>query len=209
VAAVEGRDETWHVKLVTPRAEFLASYCDALRRGWSPNTVRAEVAVEELEAIAADREGFLRWKTDPDGTGPPIRQADGSLKPRLPGFSLWMWDGEFAGSINVRWQHGTAELPPNVLGHIGYTVVPWKQRRGYGTQALAQLLADIDEMETIDLPHVELTTDDANVASRRVIEANGGRLVERFVMPGHHGGDVGCRYRISKGPTGRLAGGIG
>jgi predicted acetyltransferase len=30
---------------------------------------------------------------------------------------------------------------------------------------------------------VELTTDADNVASRRVIEANGGRLIERFDKP--------------------------
>ena len=27
--------------------------------------------------------------------------------PRLPSYRLWMWDGEFAGSISLRWQPGT------------------------------------------------------------------------------------------------------
>jgi predicted acetyltransferase len=40
-----------------------------------------------------------------------------------------MWDGDFAGAINLRWQPGTAELPPHCLGHIGYGVVPWKRGR--------------------------------------------------------------------------------
>lgn len=26
----------------------------------------------------------------------------------LPGYHLWMWDGEFCGSINLRWHRGTS-----------------------------------------------------------------------------------------------------
>ena len=59
---------------------------------------------------------------------------------RLPGFSRWMWDGEFCGSIGFRWQPGTEVLPPHCLGHIGYAVVPWKKRRGHATRALAAML---------------------------------------------------------------------
>jgi predicted acetyltransferase len=43
-----------------------------------------------------------------------------------------MWDGEFCGSIGLRWLPGTEELPPHCLGHIGYAVVPWKRRLGLG-----------------------------------------------------------------------------
>lgn len=186
------------MKLIVPAPSHLDSYCDALRRGWSPNTVRPEVAGEELAAIAADAEGFLRWKSDLDRDGPPIRQADGSTKQRLPGFSRWIWDGDFCGSINFRWQPGTTDLPPTVLGHIGYTVVPWKRRHGYATEALTQLLAELDQLDLVDLTFVEVTTDDDNVASQRVIERNGGRLVERFEMGDEHGGGVGLRYRIPR-----------
>ena len=59
---------------------------------------------------------------------------------RLPGFSHWMWDGEFCGGIGFRWQPGTKVLPPHCLGHIGYAVVPWKKRRGHATRALAAML---------------------------------------------------------------------
>jgi predicted acetyltransferase len=43
---------------------------------------------------------------------------------------------------------------------------------------------------------VELTTDIDNVASQRVIQANGGRLVERFQKPAYYGGGDSLRYRI-------------
>jgi predicted acetyltransferase len=49
-----------------------------------------------------------------------------------------------------------AAPPPHVLGHIGYAVVPWKQRRGYATQALRQVLP---HAWAEGLPCVELTAD--------------------------------------------------
>jgi predicted acetyltransferase len=43
---------------------------------------------------------------------------------------------------------------------------------------------------------VELTTDVDNIASQRVIQANGGQLVERFKKPAPYGGSEACRFRI-------------
>ena len=105
-----------------------------------------------------------------------------------------MWDGEFCGSIGFRWQTGTPELPLYCLGHIGYSVVPWKRGQGCATRGLALLLPLAREE---GLAYVDLTTDAANVASRRVIEANGGVLVERFNKPATHGGAESLRFRIS------------
>ena len=40
----------------------------------------------------------------------------------------------------------------------------------------------------LGLPYAEITTNPDNVASQRVIEANGGVLVEHFVQPASSGG---------------------
>jgi predicted acetyltransferase len=104
-----------------------------------------------------------------------------------------MWDGEFCGSIGFRWQRGTEALPPYCLGHIGYSVVPWKRRRGYATRALREVLQDA---ATEGLRYVEITTAPDNVPSRRVIEANGGVLIEEFVTPAALGGKAELRYRV-------------
>jgi predicted acetyltransferase len=186
------------MELLKPAAEYLPSYVEALRRGWSPDNTRPEAAGEELERIAADPVRFLAEQEDREAKGPPVLLPDGSTVPRLPGFRRWMWDGEFCGVIGFRWQHGTPELPPTCLGHIGYAVVPWKRGRGYATRALRLLLAD--EVPREGLPYVELTTDADNLASERVIRANGGELVERFGKPAAYGGSEGLRFRIAVRP---------
>ncbi len=183
---MSARDESGSgaVTLVWPTLERLAGYVAALERGWSPDTLRAEAAQEELEHIAADHAAFIAEQVDREGAGPPVTLPDGTKAARLPGYRRWIWDGEFCGVIGLRWKRGTEELPPYVLGHIGFSVVPWKRGRGYATRALALLLADASQE---GLRHVELTTKLENVASQRVIAANGGRLVERFTTPGEYG----------------------
>jgi len=180
--------------LVWPAREHLASYVDALERGWSPDNVRGLVAAEEeLARIRTDADAFLAGMVDREAAGAPITLLDGTKAARLPGYRRWMWDGAFAGSIGFRWQPGTAELPSYVLGHMGYSVPEWKQGRGYATEALRQLLPDA---KARGLPYVELTTDPDNVASQRVILKNGGVLVEEFNKgPAYHDAP-GLRYRI-------------
>ena len=179
--------------LVVPAPEYLRGYVEALRRGWSPDNLRVERAQEDLTAIASDPEDFLRSLDDPEGTGAPIRLPDGSIVPRLPGFVRWLWDGEFCGSIGFRWNPGTPELPPACYGHIGYAVVPWKRGRGYATAALAQMLPLARDR---GLPYVYVTTLPDNIASQRVILANGGVFVESFTAPRFHGAHETLRFRI-------------
>ncbi len=113
---------------------------------------------------------------------------------RFLSFKNFPW--EFCGSIGFRWQPGTTDLPPYCLGHVGYSVVSWKRQRGYATRALQLLL---QQARAEGLAHIELTTDADNLASRRVIEANGGALIERFCKPAAYGGAESFRFRILLG----------
>jgi len=182
------------IALVTPSAEWLPGYVAALESGWSPDNLRPAAAQEQLAAIRADAPRFLAALVDREARGAPITLPDGSKVPRLPGFTQWVVDGEFCGSINLRWQRGSNELPEHVLGHVGYGIVPWKRGRGYATLALAIMLRNA-RREGLD--HVYVSTDVGNVASQRVIEANGGRDPERLRRGPQYGHTEALRYRLA------------
>jgi predicted acetyltransferase len=180
-----------HMKIIRPEVDHLPSFIAALKQGWSPDTLRGgDADLHELEAIRRDPVLYLARLVDREAQGPPVVLPNGTSVPRLPGYRHWMWDGDFCGAISFRWQPGTTALPPHCLGHIGYSVVPWKQRKGYATEALRQLLPIVKRE---GLAFVEITTDPANHASRRVIEANGGVFIEEFVKSDEHGGGMGLR----------------
>jgi predicted acetyltransferase len=182
------------IEIVKPAPEHLPSYKAALERGWSPDNVRLlEATREQLAAIEEDPVAFLAGLDDPEAKGPPIALPDGTKVARLPGFRRWIWDGEAAGSIGLRWQTGTSTLPSHVLGHIGYAVVPWKRGRGYATEALRLML---EEARAVGLDYVEITAKPGNPASHKVITANGGNLVERFFEDAAYGGAESLRFRI-------------
>lgn len=159
---------TAELELRRPSLEILPQYVAAMRAGWSPSTSR-DVTAEQLAAIEQDAEAFL---TDLERPGAPLTLNDGRVVERIPGRTFWMWDGAFCGAINVRYVAGTEDLPPHVSGHVGYSVVPWKQRRGYGTRALGLLLPQVPAIT--GLGRVLITCDEDNAGSRKVIEANGG-----------------------------------
>jgi predicted acetyltransferase len=182
------------LELRKPSLADVPLYVEALERGWSPSNVTSEKARgDTLAKIKTDPAAFVAGLDDPEAKGGDVEQPDGSFVPRLPGFSCIIWDGSFCGVINFRWQAGTEALPPSCLGHIGYSVVPWKQRLGHATRALALILP---EAAARGLAYVEITTDPANVASQKVILANGGRLIERFRKPAAYGDAESLRYRI-------------
>ncbi len=182
------------VRLVKPTLAFVEGYRDALQRGWSPNNVSPEpTRLEELAKIESNPQAFVDSLVDLEAKGGPITLPDGSQVERLPGFRFWMMDAEFCGNIGFRWVKGSSELPPFCLGHIGYSVVPWKRNLGYATQALSLVLL---QAKQLGLSHVYITTQPDNIASRKVIEANRGRFLETFIEDPGYGGKEGLKFKV-------------
>ncbi|MFE6051391.1 GNAT family N-acetyltransferase [Kitasatospora sp. NPDC056446] len=90
----------------------------------------------------------------------------------VPMTTLWWADGdELLGRIAIR--HRLTPGLARVGGHIGYDVRPGARRRGHAT---AMLTAALPVAAGLGITEALLTCDESNTASRRVIEANGGRL---------------------------------
>jgi predicted acetyltransferase len=92
----------------------------------------------------------------------------------VPVTELWFVDGaDYLGTVVVR-----LKLTPQLLesgGHVGFHVVPQARGRGHGKRMLAEAIRFCQYQ---GLTELLLTCDEDNIASRRVIEANGG-LLER------------------------------
>lgn len=180
------------MQLVWPSREYLPAYTEAVRRGWSPNVRGPSVANAQLEHIQRDPDGFLAALAE-GKPRPAVRRDGGEVCAPESEYRWWIWDGEVCGAIGIRWRPASGEALAVCLG-IGYSVVPWRRREGYATRALGALLP-IAKAE--GLSSVELTTDFDNIASRRVIAANGGVQVEDFREPPELGGGRVLRFRIA------------
>jgi predicted acetyltransferase len=99
--------------------------------------------------------------------------------PRPPGWvpctTLWWVDGPaYLGRIAIRHR-----LTPSLLevgGHIGYNIRRSARRQGHAT---AMLAAARPVAAALGIDPVLVTCDATNVGSRKVIEANGGRLEDQ------------------------------
>ena len=158
------------LRLVAPGQSLLPQYEAALTAGWSPDTER-DISFDQLTRLRRNRRAFLASLTRHEGT---ILTASGREVPRLPSRVFWLDDGDFCGVTDLRYVPGSDLLPDYVPGHIGYAVVPWKRCRGYATRALGLVLNVAREQ---GLRRVEITCDEDNTASRRVILKNRGVLL--------------------------------
>ena len=78
---------------------------------------------------------------------------------------------EIVGFINIRWK-----AVPKLLdngGFIGYSIVPSKRGKGYGSEMLRLALKEISKDK---FEKVLITCKDFNTASKKVIEKNNGIL---------------------------------
>ena len=150
-------------------------------------------SAEELLALADQDPQLVVDRLTDRSTDGVLYYGDDTTAPRLPALFRWMWDGEFAGSIDLRWQPDGGALPDYVPGHVGFGTVEWKRGRGYATSALSLMLV---LAASEGMTEVELVTGVGNVASQRVVERNGGVRVEEFAQADRLGGGQAVRWRI-------------
>jgi predicted acetyltransferase len=162
-------------KLILPAPEVRESFLQAMdelraegRGGPDDNTmigheIRQWCDRWEAPEVFATYVAYLRAQAEEDAPRP---------EGWVPGTTWWWVEGpEYLGRISLR--HRLNEQLRNLGGHIGYDVRPSARRQGHATAMLAAVLPFALAMG-IDPALVTCNVD--NVASRRVIEANGGVL---------------------------------
>jgi predicted acetyltransferase len=109
---------------------------------------------------------------------------DRRVNPR-PGYvaesTFWMIEANtFIGRISVR--HHLTDSLMQFGGHIGYEIRPTKRRQGYGTSMLG---LGLEKARAVNITRALVTCDDTNIASAKIIEANGGMLENIILMAGY------------------------
>jgi len=103
------------------------------------------------------------------------REGKNLPKSYVPDSSFWLTDGvHYLGSGNVR--HFLNESLKGYGGHIGYSIRPAAWRQGLGTVQLRLLL---EEAHKIGITTARLTCFDDNTGSYRIMEKNGGVLINK------------------------------
>ena len=154
-------------ELIAPTARLHKSWLEA-RDEWGFGVHQDGSGLHE-DDTPETTEGFEAWLARLH------REGDRSVTPiagRVHSTYLWMVeDDRYLGAIALR--HELNDFLLEAGGHIGYGVRPSARRRGLATWALGAVLP---KAAAFGLKQVLVTCDDANIASQRVIEGNGGVL---------------------------------
>jgi predicted acetyltransferase len=151
------------------RASFLTGMAEFMAEGRG--------APEDRTMIGAEIRGFSATWSTPEGFAAYVGALRADARPEtprpaghVPATTLWWLEGaEYLGRLAIR--HVLNAKLRETGGNIGYDVRPSARRQGHAT---AMLRAALPIAHSLGLEKVLVTCDLENVASRKVIEANGG-----------------------------------
>ena len=157
-----------HIELRALRVEDEVSFLDAIREFEGSETPFAF----HFDPAEDFRDYVDRVNSWPYGKSLPDDFVTNSYYVAVTGDMI-------VGRVSLR--HELNDFLERIGGHIGYAVIPSRRRRGYARNMLKQSLGIAREK---GLDRVLVTSDVNNIASIRVIEANGGILENTTNEPG-------------------------
>ncbi len=142
--------------------------------------------LEELGRIADDPAAFITYEADAFGEQPPLRLQDGSyVDATYQAIAAGCGTASFpavsacVGSpIRRSYRHGVSAI----------SATAWCRGSSVAVMRPKRCASFLPDAKALGLPYVYLTTTTENVASQRVIETNGGVLLNHFTMDRAHGG---------------------
>ncbi|MEU6716583.1 GNAT family N-acetyltransferase [Nonomuraea sp. NPDC046802] len=158
-------------EFIDPTVRVRASFLTAMAEFRANRDYPTSWFVDDVDPPAlTDPQAFAAYVTRVLGE----RTQSGVRSGYVPMTTLWWADGErFLGRLAIR--HQLTPALEELGGHIGYDVRPSARRRGHAT---AMLAAALPIARTLGISEALVMCDRTNTASRRVIESNGGRLID-------------------------------
>jgi len=154
------------IKLIEPCTEYMDSFRESIWEYKAKN-----VSDFQYPAVKTRREirAFLRRIKD-SRLGRDIPES------YVPSSTFWLVDkSQYLGTGNIR--HYLTDSLRRLGGNIGYSIRPAAWGAGLGTIQLNLLL---NECKKLKIPSPIITCFEHNAASARVIEKNGGTLIEKI-----------------------------
>jgi len=165
-------------ELIPPHSRVHRSFLAAMAEfqaqggGGPPDDSETGHAIRAYAGRWADPAEFARYLRQ---LGEEAQEQSPRPEGRVPQTTLWWVDGdEYLGRISIR--HRLTAGLREIGGHIGYDIRPSARQRGHATAMLAAVLP---VARSLGIDRALLTCDEDNLASRRVIEANGGVLEDK------------------------------
>lgn len=159
-------------ELVSPDLKYKDSFIEAVKEYQAEGLSNyLDIAPAEL---SANFEAYLQDIKD---------SASGSNLPPgyVPHSVWWLVENErYLGRLDIR--HQLNDFLRNEGGHIGYDIRPSERRKGYGKLILK---LGLEKARALGFSKILITCDINNQPSRKIIEANGGKLEDvRATRPG-------------------------
>lgn len=163
------KDKCQGATLNKPSLEYKESYLEAVLE------FQSEGRYTDLQVDALEK-NFQSYITKLEQESAGEQLAPG----RVPQTVYWLIDeGQYIGRLSIR--HELNEYLLQVGGHIGYDIRPSMRGCGYGTK---QLELGLEKARQLGLEKVLLTCDNTNIASRKIIESQGGILENEVEVEG-------------------------
>jgi len=157
--------------LITPdvrlKASFLAAMAEFAAEGRAGDGSGIGRDLEQWSGRWESDEGFAAYVAEKVAERESVVDQDWVLNTNL----WWVEGEEYLGRMSIR--HELNDWLREVGGHIGYDVRRSRRREGHATAMLREALAIAHDL---GIECALLTCDEDNVASRIVIERNGGVL---------------------------------
>jgi len=152
------------MKLVLPSVTYKESFIQAVKEYHSIDAKdRKDIYSLNIDELQTDFSSYVKQLQE---------RAEGKNLPEeyVPDTTYWLIDnGEFIGRVSLR--HTLTESLLKEGGHVGYDIRPSKRNKGYGKRILELALQKAKEQ---GIHKVLVTCDETNIASKKIIEANGG-----------------------------------